>query len=1362
MNTEHKDERVIFKAALRITSPTERAVYLKKACRHDIDLLARVEALLTSHAEAGNFLEAPVGDSGATLNKVVDDPGTKIGRYELLERIGEGGMGLVYLAEQKEPVKRRVALKIIKPGMDSKEVITRFEAERQVLALLDHPNIAHVFDAGTTDTGRPYFVMEYVKGMSVTRYCDERKLDIEQRLKLFKDVCEAMHHAHQKGIIHRDLKPSNILISMHGDRAVPKIIDFGIAKAAVSTLTEKTLFTFQGQLLGTPEYMSPEQVDLATQDIDTRADIYSLGVVLYELLAGVLPFEKESLQKIGFAELQHTLREVEPASPSIRLSNLGEEAKAIADRRMTQVIPLARRLHRELEWIPLKAMRKDRCRRYKSASDMADDIQSYLNGNPLLAGPETAMYRVQKFVHKHAGSVTTAALVSVAVIIGLVASIAMAQRAEQARQQEVVARKQVEQALERAERAERLAQEHRRLAEERAEANNLAMAKEAIDKGDFGRVQKLLNACESDLRGWEWQHLNYMSVDPCIKTFRGYEGDVYSIAVSPDGRHIITGSGSDGRHTVSASEVDTVKIWDTATGSEVMAMHGHNDDVQAVALSPDGTRIASGDDEGILKIWDTASGAEVKTLLGHSGMIGVIAFSPDGRRIASSGSERTVRVWDAINGAEVMRLSGHKRGIWGMDYSPDGKFIASGSSDGTIKMWDAQTGAEVRTLTTGRDGVDSIAVSPDGSYIASAEGKSVTIWDTHTGDKGITMHGHTREIIRIAFSPDGKRLASASRDKTIRIWNANTGQEERCLRGHALGVCAVVFSLDGKQIISGSWDNTMKVWDPAIDREVLERYRGTRTGHVAFSPDGKRIAACTESDKIVLIDALSGATIMTFPGHRSQWGSGTKSITFSPDGRRIASGGLDKTIKVWDALTGALEMTLTGHTGFVWSVAFSPDNRRIVSGSRDETIKVWKAATGALERTLTRHKGDVRSVMFSPDGIRIVSGGEDGTVRIWDALSGTELLTFFSHERSVHDVSVSNDGKRIASCGIDRTIRIWDAVTGEELMALRGHESPVNTVTFSPDGRRIVSGADRGEIKIWDAGTGLELIDLYEDPTHVIRSVVFSPDGKSICVGSDASGIILLESVEPAIGHEARRIANSANCLVEELYEKHDLYEDVISKLKDDDTLVESVRGKALQIANARLWEDAAELNRQSWSVIFSTDHNNMEYREALEKLEKAVSLEPNNYKYLAHLAVAQYRVGAYEESLSTWTRNKKVKDDAGIERGPVGNGYRAMALQQLGRDKQADAVMLQARSGYTKGWLSGRYGTFFLECVLEVEKFFAGEDSTLLSIWELIEENKLDEASELIEKARQSKNAETTNGLEGAIKLLEVLRKLK
>ena len=445
MAKKSNDVEAIYNAAVNKKSAEERSAYLDAACGDDKALRVRVETLLKAHEHVGDYLEVPAVDPNVTLDNppLIDGPGTKIGRYELMELIGEGGMGLVYMAQQKKPVKRKVALKIIKPGMDSRQVIARFEAERQALAVLDHPNIARVFDAGTTKAGRPYFIMEYVKGVSINKYCDGNKLSIEKRLRLFEQVCEGIHHAHQKGIIHRDLKPSNILVSVHGDRAVPKIIDFGIVKAVTQPLTEKTFVTFQGQLLGTPEYMSPEQVDLATQDIDTRSDIYSLGVVLYELLAGVLPFEREAFANLGFADVQRTIREQEPASPSNRLTGLGEKAKTIAESRDTQVVALARRLHRELEWIPLKAMRKDRCRRYRSASEMADDIRNYLNGLPLIAGPETTVYRAKKFVHKHAGSVATASLISVAIILGLVVSVIFGCRAEQARQQEAAARIQV-------------------------------------------------------------------------------------------------------------------------------------------------------------------------------------------------------------------------------------------------------------------------------------------------------------------------------------------------------------------------------------------------------------------------------------------------------------------------------------------------------------------------------------------------------------------------------------------------------------------------------------------------------------------------------------------------------------------------------------------------------------------------------------------------------------------------------------------------------------------------------------------------------------------------------------------------------
>ncbi|UCE50331.1 MAG: protein kinase, partial [Phycisphaerales bacterium] len=366
--------------------------------------------------------------------------GTQIGHYKLLGVLGEGGCGIVYRAEQKQPVRRQVALKVIKPGMDSKQVVARFESERQALALLDHPNIAHVFDGGTTEGGRPYFAMELVKGLSITEYCDEHKLGIEERLRLFHQVCEAVQYAHQKGIIHRDIKPSNILVRVRGGKPVPMIIDFGVAKAISQPLTERTLFTEQGQFIGTPEYMSPEQAGMTIEDVDTRSDIYSLGVVLYELLIGTLPFSHDELGRAGFAEIQRIIRETDPPHPSTRLSSLGDEAKKVAARRHTEVAALTRRLHKELEWIPLKAMRKEPERRYKTASEFADDVRNYLNGDPLVAGPESLTYRASKFARKHTGPIASATAILLVLVVGLAVSMTMYIAADKAHKEEAIAR----------------------------------------------------------------------------------------------------------------------------------------------------------------------------------------------------------------------------------------------------------------------------------------------------------------------------------------------------------------------------------------------------------------------------------------------------------------------------------------------------------------------------------------------------------------------------------------------------------------------------------------------------------------------------------------------------------------------------------------------------------------------------------------------------------------------------------------------------------------------------------------------------------------------------------------------------------
>ena len=339
---------------------------------------------------------------------ITEGPGTRIGPYKLREKIGEGGMGVVYLAEQEKPVRRRVALKIIKPGMDTEQVVARFEAERQALAMMDHPSIARVFDAGATDTGRPYFVMELVKGVPITEYCDTVHLTPKERLELFIPVCQAIQHAHQKGIIHRDVKPSNVLVTMQDGKPVPKVIDFGIAKATEQRLTERSLFTQHGAILGTLEYMSPEQAEMCAMDIDTRTDVYALGVLLYELLTGSTPLERARLRQSGYAEILRRIREEEPPKPSTRLSESNEPLPSVAAQRRTEPARLTKLVRGELDWIVMKAIEKDRTRRYETANGFARDIERYLEGDPVEAGPPSAAYRLRKYARKHRAALVTA------------------------------------------------------------------------------------------------------------------------------------------------------------------------------------------------------------------------------------------------------------------------------------------------------------------------------------------------------------------------------------------------------------------------------------------------------------------------------------------------------------------------------------------------------------------------------------------------------------------------------------------------------------------------------------------------------------------------------------------------------------------------------------------------------------------------------------------------------------------------------------------------------------------------------------------------------------------------------------------
>jgi serine/threonine protein kinase/tetratricopeptide (TPR) repeat protein len=473
-------ERDIFIEALQKEGHAERQAYLAAECAGDPELRKRVEELLAEHQRAESFFldVSPPGVNVTIDQPVVDRPGTQVGPYKLLQQIGEGGMGVVYMAEQSEPVERRVALKIIKPGMDTRQVIARFEAERQALAVMDHPNIAKVLDAGTTECGRPYFVMELVKGLPVTQYCDEQRLTPPERLELFLPICQAVQHAHQKGVIHRDLKPSNILVARYDDKAVPKVIDFGVAKAVSQRLTEKTMFTQYGQIVGTLEYMSPEQAQFNQLDVDTRSDIYSLGVLLYELLTGETPFDKQRLRTAAFDEMLRIIREEEPPRPSTRLSS-SETLPSIATNRNMEPRKLSTLVRGELDWIVMKALEKDRGRRYETASAFAADVLHYLNDEAVVACPPSPGYRFRKFARRNRGAIVTASMVAASLIAGIVGTTWQAICATQERDRAVAAEERADREADRAGTAEREAREEAQRADHEAA---LAKTEAAIAK----------------------------------------------------------------------------------------------------------------------------------------------------------------------------------------------------------------------------------------------------------------------------------------------------------------------------------------------------------------------------------------------------------------------------------------------------------------------------------------------------------------------------------------------------------------------------------------------------------------------------------------------------------------------------------------------------------------------------------------------------------------------------------------------------------------------------------------------------------------------------------------------------------------
>jgi WD40 repeat protein/serine/threonine protein kinase len=1123
------NESQVFGNALNFATPAERDAYLDKACAGNPRLRADVDALLRAHASDPGFLEQPADLTAEAVEgqrRGAEQPGLVVsGRYKLLELIGEGGMGSVWMAQQAEPVKRLVALKLIKPGMDSKTVLARFEAERQALALMDHPNIARVLDAGAAPDGRPFFVLELVKGRPITTFCDEQRLTLRQRLELFIPVCQAIQHAHTKGVIHRDIKPTNVLVALFDDRPVPKVIDFGVAKATGQQLTEQTLHTGFGAVVGTPEYMSPEQASFNQLDVDTRSDVYSLGVLLYELLAGSPPFSRKELTNAGLLEVLRVIRDQEPPRPSMRLSS-SEGLPSLAANRGTEPRQLPALVRGDLDWIVMKALEKDRARRYETATGLAVDLQRYLADEPVQACPPSAAYRLRKFVRRHRVPVFAAVVVLAAVAAGVIGTAWQAVRATRERDGKQLA-------------LDDLGREQQRTTDA-LDRSRLLGADLAFDKGQLlgergepdlallwlARSVRLMPesateleaAARTSLAAWR-RHVN--SVQAALP----HDGGTFAVGFAPDGTPLTMGWNA-------LTRIVAVRRWDRVTGrpaAELQVTTPPGRFPRVPALRADTGRLLLGfsdQTDSVVRMVDLESGKTVWEADRTTGLYAAAAFSPDGRTVLvglcigdeqSPAATGTAQLLDAATGRPLGEPLAHNRPVFVAVFRPDGQgFVTTGGilGNGTepveARFWNLR-GEQTRPPLKLPSLAMAAAFSPDGAWLLTGHwDRRARLWNLGTPGEPRVMR-HEAPVIIAAFGLDGKTLLTGSFDGTVRVWDMSGRPLSQPLR-HRNHIQAAAFSADSKSVLVGvRAENAARLWDladpapaPLPDRDLFP---------LASSPDRQTILALEHESMVRLRDATTGKPVgQPLPHPRPVFVRGLainpgQRHACSSDRRRAVTLDVDNVARLWDTESGRPVAPLqpvprqTDRQLF-FGAAFSPDSRLVVTGSFDGTACVWDAETGRLLQSLSHEpSGPVFNFAFSPDGRSLLSAGADGYTRFWNPASGEQLGDPLAQGTVAFTVAISPDGHTAVTGGTDPNALLWDLSTRRRL-SLSGHQASVNDLVFSPDGRFILSGSHDHTARLWDAATGKPIGPPLLHPGPVTR-VAFGLDGRTVRTGTD-------------------------------------------------------------------------------------------------------------------------------------------------------------------------------------------------------------------------------------------------------------------